>query len=133
MGESAFRLSVSGFEEMQQAMAAYEGDVEAAINDVLHNEAGQLIQEEIKRLMPASGRHWAGKRRSAKNAKSLTEKKENLAITVKAATAYQYLYFPDDGSSTKRHVGNQHFFRRGGENKKEEIINRCIERLTENI
>ena len=133
MNSSFYRLDVSGFEEFQAAMAAYEGDAESIINDVLHGEAGQLIEEEIKRLMPVSGRSWAGKKRAAKNAKSLTEKKENLAITIKTTNAYHYLYFPDDGSSTRRHAGNQQFFKRGGENKKQEIINRCLERLTENL
>lgn len=126
---SRFELDASEMDRLQRTMAVYEGDVESAINDVLHNDASQILQQEITRLMPVSGRHWAGKKGSAKSSGSLRDEKSNLAITVKAKKAYSYLYFPDDGTDTRRHAGNQRFFERGAENKQSQIIDRCIGRL----
>lgn len=116
-------------DELQQAMKAFQGNTEQTINDVLHNEAGELVQNAIQRLMPVSGKSWKGKKKAAKHAKSMTEVKENLALTVKSKKSYSYLYFPDDGTNTRRHAGNQQFFKRGGESQIGEIVNRCIGRL----
>lgn len=112
-----------------KAMQDFEGNTEDAINDVLHNEAGTLIHDEVMRLLPESKRTWKGKKKAAKATKSLMIVEGNLAVTVKTKKAYGYLYFPDDGSNTKNHAGNQRFFERGGEAKKDEIIDLCIGRL----
>lgn len=130
MASGPFRLDVSSFENLQKAMKDYQGDTEKAINEILHNEASPLIKESIRRLMPASGHSWNGKKPAAKTSKrSLTDLKENLAITVRTSKNYQYLYFPDDGTNTRRHAGNKQFFRKGGELKQDEIVDRCINRL----
>lgn len=128
---SVFRLDWAELQHLEQAMKEYQGNVEEAINDVLHNEAGQLIHDEIKRLMPTSNRTWKSKKAPAKTGNSLLIQGGNLSVTVRTQKAYQYLYFPDDGTNTRRHAGNKQFFMRGGENQKEEILNRCIGRLTE--
>ena len=89
---SRFELDASELDRLQRTMAAYEGDVESAVNDVLHNDASQMLQQEITRLMPVSGRHWTGKKGSAKSSGSLRDEKSNLAVTIKTKTAYNYLY-----------------------------------------
>lgn len=128
-----FRINVSEVERLQAAMKEYQGSVEDAINDVLHNQAGDLIQEQIRRLIPVSGKTWKGKSPPAKTSTSLSNVPENLAITVTTAKKYQYLYFPDDGSNTRRHYGNQQFFARGGDAATEEIVDRCITKLINNF
>ena len=122
-------MDVEAFERLQNAMENFEGDVENVINNVLHNEASPILQESIRRLMPVSGKRWRGKKGPAKSSNSLTDEKENLSVTVKSSKAYQYLYFPDDGTNTRRHVGNQQFFKKGAELKQDEIIDRCVNRL----
>jgi len=126
---SVFRLDSEGVARLEEAMKTFQGNTEDAINAVLLNEGGKLIHDEIKRLMPMSGKRWKGKKAPAKTANSLQIVGGNLSVTVKAKKAYQYLYFPDDGSNTRRHAGNQQFFLNSGENQKEEIVNRCINRL----
>lgn len=128
-----FRINVAEIERLQTAMKEYQGNIEEAINDVLHNQAGDLIQEQIKRLIPVSGKTWKGKSRPAKTSKSLLNVPANLSITVTTAKKYQYLYFPDDGSNTRRHYGNQQFFARGGDAATEEIVDRCIMKLINNF
>lgn len=130
---SLIRLDYEDFERLETAMRTYQGNVEDTVNDVLHNEAGQLIHDEIKRLMPMSGKTWKGKKAPAKTANSLAIVAGNLSVTVTTKKAYQYLYFPDDGTNTYRHAGNQQFFSKSGENRKEEIINRCIKRLVNGL
>lgn len=122
-------LDAREVDRLLQAAQDFQGDAESAINEVLHTEASPLIQDAIRRLMPVSGKTWRGKKPPAKTSKSLTDEKENLAITVKTSKRYQYLYFPDDGTNTRRHVGNQQFFWRGGESQQNEIIDRCVSRM----
>lgn len=128
-----FKINVSEIERLQKALESYQGNTESIINDVLHNEAGALAQEEIRRLMPVSGKRWRGKAPAAKKSKSLTNINGNLSVTVTTTKKYQYLYFPDDGTSSRRHVGNQRFFERGGDNVSAEIVDRCINRLISNF
>lgn len=126
---SELDLNISGIDRLQEAIQGYEGDAEKIINEVLHGEGGELIQEGIFRLMPISNREWNGKKPHARNAKSLRSDPSNLAVTTRTTKQYQYLYFPDDGSNTRNHVGNQQFFLRGAEAKQEEIIDLCIPKL----
>lgn len=127
---SRLDLKLEDFERLQQAMVEFQGNSAKIINQVFHDEGAQWVSEEIQRLMPVSGRTWSGKANAAKGSKSLTNEKGNLSFTVKTTKKYQYLYFPDDGSNTKRHAGNQQFFARGGEIKQNDIIDRCITCLT---
>ena len=130
---ATFKIDISQADDLIQAMMDYEGDVEKAINDVLHNEAGTLMQDSIKRLMPVSGKTWQGKKKPAKTAKSLRNVTGNLFVTTTTTKNYQYLYFPDDGANTRRHAGVQRFFFKGAEKVRDEIIARCISRLVGEI
>ena len=128
-----FEMDTKEIERLHKAIRNFPGKAEETINDVFHNEAPPIVSEEIKRLMPTSGRTWKGKPKAAKSAKSLTDETENLAFTVKTVAKYHYLYFPDDGTNTRRHIGNQQFFKRGGEAKQSEIVDRCITKLVNNF
>lgn len=126
-------INITEFDRLQNAMKEFQDNAETTINDVLHNQAGQLIQDSVRRLIPMSGRTWKGKKAPAKTSNSLRSINGNLEVTVKSTKRYQYLYFPDDGTNTRKHVGNQQFFRKGGEAVKDEIIERCINKLTNNF
>lgn len=127
---SVLELKAEEIAKLEKEMIDFQGDTENVINDVLHNEASTLIQDAVRRLMPVSGETWKGKKPAAQTGKSLMDVQGNLSITVKTSKQYQYLYFPDDGTNTRRHVGNQQFFQRGGESQIDEIKNRCINRLS---
>lgn len=130
---STLDINISEIEKLTQAIQNFPGNAEEAINAVLHNEGGQLIQDAIRPLIPVSGKNWRGKRAPASTSNSLRSTNENLAVWVRSAKSYQYLYFPDDGTNTRRHVGDQQFFRRGAEAATEEIIDRCVGRLLSNF
>lgn len=123
-----FDINFLEVEKLEKALAEYAGDTENAINEVLHSEeVNTLAQNAIKTLMPKSNKK---KGRHAKESNSLRKLDGNLSVTIRTQKAFQYLYFADDGTNTRRHIGNQRFFGRGGENVQGEIIERCIDKLT---
>ena len=128
-----FEMDAKEVERLFNTVKNFPGNAEKSINEVFHNDAPPIVSEEIKRLMPVSGKSWKGKAPAAKGAKSLTDETANLSFTVKTTGKYHYLYFPDDGTNTRRHVGNQQFFNRGGENKTAEIVDRCINRIVKDF
>lgn len=130
MASTKLSLDNKGFNELTEAMQNYSDYAGEVVNEVLWDEGGALIAESIQRLLPESGRHWRGKKQAAKQAAPFTQTNEPLAVTVRSKSAYNYLYFPDDGSTTRKHAGNQQFMLRGAEEKQDEIINLCIVRLT---
>lgn len=121
-----FKIEFSEAEKLEQAMREFQGNTEDTINDVLHNYAGDRAQEDIFRFMPVSKKK---KGTHAKFSKSLKNVPGNLSVTVTTSGKYGYLYFPDDGTNTRRHVGNQRFFERGGEAATDDIIERCVAKL----
>lgn len=135
MARQTFDLDYEQAERLQQAIANYPGLAGREIDDVLHNEGGKLINDEIIRLLPESGRKWKGKRTAAKRTQPFTQENGSLSVTVKTKNAYHYLYFPDDGTTTKHHIGYKgnprEFMLHGAENQTSEIIDRCINRLIE--
>lgn len=122
-----FGMDAAPLMAMQDAIRAFPGDAESAINSVMHGEAGPMIYRRINPLINPSGRTFKGHRASAKASDWPSyDVSENLAVTVKAQGSFGYLYFPDDGSDTRRHAGGQEFFRRGGEQAAQEAVDACL-------
>jgi hypothetical protein len=127
---SRLTLNAEEFDRVLKAIEQYPGNAERVINDVLHGTGAELIQERIRKFMPVSDKK---KGAHAVDSKSLTPVGSNLAVTVKSTNKYHYLYFPDDGTNTKRHVGNQQFFLRGAEDASGEIVDIITEKLTQSF
>lgn len=124
-------IGEADFAAVTVAARQYPDNAERAINEVLHNEAGPVIYRGINPLIHASGRTFKGHKASAKVSDWPEYRtNENLAVTVAAKGNYQYLYFPDDGSNTNRHAGNQQFFKRGAESVIPRIVERCVQAIT---
>jgi hypothetical protein len=128
-----FDLDMDEFESLQQSMNDYGSGALKIINDVLHEEGGKKISDEIMKILPASGRTWKRKKAAARSTQPFTQEDGTLSVTVKTTNSYHYLYFPDDGSNTIRHMGNQQFMRQGGDSASGDIIDQCIGRLTEDF
>lgn len=137
MAYADFTLDTSQFDRLKQAMSRYSGYAGREIDDVLHNEGGKLINDEIMRLLPASGRTWQGKAPAAKNTQPFIQENDSLSVTIKTKSAYNYLYFPDDGTNTRRHVGYKgkprEFMLTGAENQTAKILDLCISRLIDKM
>lgn len=127
-------LDVKQVEQLEKLIDEAGTDAGRIIDDVLAKTGFKLISEKIVTLLPRSGRDWNGKPTAAANTMPFQAKKtEPLSITVMSKPKYDYLYFPDDGSNTRRHVGNQHFMQRGAEAVTGEIIDACLKALTDKI
>lgn len=130
MASNTLELSQVEFDRLTEFMLNYQGQAVKHINDVLWNEGATLIQESIQRLLPESGRTWRGKKPAAKRAAPFTvTDKAALLVEVGTKYAYHYLYFPDDGSTTRKHAGNQQFMLRGAEAQQAMILDLCVNRL----
>lgn len=127
---TTMRMNTEDFERLHKALERFPGNAEDAINEVLHGEGANLIKESIRQLIPVSGRTWKGKAAPASEGNSLMSVPGNLSVTTKSTKRYQYLYFPDDGTNTRRHVGNQQFFPRGAEEVASEIADVIIDKVT---
>lgn len=129
-----FYVNFAEVERLQETIKNFPGNAENAINEVFQSqEVSELVYDKIKNLMPVSGKHWKGKKPAAKTSKSLRSNNSNLSLTVRSAKSYQYLYFPNDGSNTRRHAGQQFFFERGGEAASGDIVDRCINKIVNNF
>ena len=100
---------------------------------MLHGQGAEVIKAEIHKLLPESGRTWPGKPTAAKKTDPFKSEGFNLGVTIKSKPDYWYLYFPDDGTTTRKHAGNQQFMRRGGEAATQEVIDMCVEALTKTL
>ena len=130
---ASFELDASEFQRLSDKMQEFGAGSGRIIDDVLHGEGATKIKENILPLIHSSGRTWRGKKPAAAGAQPFTQKNGSLSVEIKSKSAYNYLYFPDDGSNTKRHAGNQQFMRRGAEEAAEDIIDRCIGKLLDNF
>ena len=129
MAYDIMALDVKDLEILEASIKAYGEGAEGIINSVLHDFGGKRIKGEIQQLLPVSGRTWRGKKAAAKSVDPFITIGSNLSVTISTKSGYGYLYFPDDGSSTRNHVGNQQFMRRGAERATDSIIERCLAEL----
>lgn len=125
-------LDAKELDLLTSAVSEYGDGAESIINDVLHQEAGPIIVAKINPLIHPSGRTFKGHRASANVSDwPRYDTDENLAISIGTKSKFHYLYFPDDGSNTKNHAGNQQMFYRGGVAAIPEVIDRCLAKLSE--
>ena len=117
------------FEKLAQSMEQYGQGASDVVSKVIH-ESGDSIKQHIDPLIHASGRRFKGHTSSAKgSAWQRYDTGEPLAITVRTVSRRNYLYFPDDGSNTKHHFGNQRFMLRGAEAAAPAILDKGIQAL----
>ena len=126
---TTFEVDYTQVDAIAEAVAGFAGDAERALTDALHG-SGPTIYGRINPLISPSGRTFKGHAASARKSDwPRYDTGANLAVTVSTKAKWRYLYFPDDGSSTVRHAGNQQFFRRGGELAAPEVVERCVAAL----
>lgn len=126
-----FELNAGDLDALQTQMMEYGEGAGQKIDEVLHGEGAREIDQKIMQLLPESGRHWKGKKAAARSAQPFTQEDGTLSVTIKTVSNYHYLYFPDDGSNTRKHAGNKQFMHTGAENASGKIIDLCIGKLTE--
>lgn len=127
---AVFSMDPSALIEAAERFLPAGAAVEDAVNEVLHGPAADIIADRISPLIHPSGRTFKGHRASAAASHwhgAATDR--NLEVTVRAVRRFGYLYFPDDGSNTRRHAGGQRFMERGAEAAAERIAGLCIDNI----
>ena len=126
-------IDSSALDKLEKHISAFGAHADDAITEALH-ESGPDIYERINQLIHPSGRRFKGHGASATvSAWPQYVTDAHLAVTVKAKSRYRYLYFPDDGSNTDHHAGNQRFFERGARAAAPKVIQRCVEAMTKGL
>lgn len=139
MPQEVVTVDAQQIAELEQLIRNYPANAEAVINQYLHQTAGEMIRAEIMRSIPASGRKWKKKLPPASAANPFGQKDDNLAVTIGTGKSsggngkYDYLYFPDDGSNTKRHRGEQHFMQGGADRVLPRMIDDMTAALSQNL
>lgn len=128
MSGSFYSIEADEFDSLVQKMEAYGPEAVTAINQAL-SESGPDIYQHVNQLIHPSGRRFKGHSSSATASDWSRYTPGQLSITVGTKSKFNYLYFPDDGSDTRRHAGMQNFFERGGEAAADKVIERCEEAL----
>jgi hypothetical protein len=124
-------LEAKDFERLVSAIQEYGDGAEEKINETLHGFGAKRISDAAKTRIHPSGRKWRGKKKGARYAEPFTKEESNLSVLVRTKSSYGYLYFPDDGSNSRKHAGQQHFMRKGAEEVTDSILIRCIAALKE--
>lgn len=123
------------FDELQKAIEQYRDVAEKSIGEVLQGEGAEEIIAGIKVRIHPSRRKWKKKKKASSIAKSLKvdkKKSTELSVVINTTADYGYLYYPDDGTNTKHHVGNQQFMLKGAEDKSQTVLQMCIDNIFEN-
>lgn len=131
------RLDAREFDALVAKVRDFGDGAEDVINVVFEEFGTKEVEGKIQQILPVSGRTWKGKARAAKATQPFRDEMGNLSFTVRSKPRYQYLYFPDDGTSTRRHIGKngkpRRFMQRGAEQAKPQIIERCIASLVKEL
>ena len=122
-----FSLDTSAFEQLIPKLQEYGNGAEGVINSTFKAN-DEVFKNSIDNILPVSDR-----KKHAKGSNPFQSTFGNLSITIKSKKKYNYLYFPDDGSNTERHQGNQQFMRRGVELKQQTMIELILENLSKNF
>lgn len=132
MSNTFATVDISGIDLITEKIGKYGPAATEVIQEDLKTEGFERISTHIPDLINASGRSWRGKPTSATQAAPTSVFKaqvEGLTLTVSTQKRYNYLYFPDDGSNSKHHAGNQDFMFRGAESMSDEIANDIVKHL----
>ena len=127
-------VTFDGVEQLGNRLRRFGEGAGQVIQGVYEDFAAKEIKSNILPLVHSSGRVFKGHRQGAKSAgpeKVFGHRVNGLSLVVRTNAKFGYLYFPDDGTNTKRHAGRQNFMGRGLERSTNDIVERCIAALAD--
>ena len=133
--KEAWGIEFSDIDALHDMMLKFGAGSGQIVDKVLQNEGREEIERRIALLIPRSGRKWAGKARAAADAMpaSFTHFAGQGYVEIVGRGKYGYLYFPDDGSNTRKHAGNQQFMFRGATAATNRVVDLCVGELLKNF
>lgn len=131
-----FELDFKAIERLEKKMMQLPGEMEDAVNDVLHVDGVRITIEEITKLLPVSKQN--GKIRNKRHAKHSNwsrSEKINLGFVIKARGgaankkgSFGYLVFPNEGRGAHNPV-EQRFMERGLKAATPKILSKLHEKV----
>lgn len=134
--ESSWHVEVDDIDRIASKLEQYGEEAKTVIQEYLIDEGFKRIAPSIQNLIPASGRNWKGKKPAASKAdinRIFDRYTQDGGTTLRIDSHYpdyHYLYFPNDGENTIRHMGSQHFMLRGAEAISPQVVDDILQRLT---
>lgn len=124
MSRNTFDLSYDQVDRLRNTIKDYRDNAEKKLANYLHGQGYSRLSASIQNLIPVSDR----KKKHARDTDALMDRDtdSNLSVTIGTRTSYNYLYFPDDGSNTIHHAGNQQFFFRGVQQEEPKVMDEMI-------
>lgn len=133
---SLYEINSDSVDALYSAMKRYGAGASKKVTEYLHGKGYEVLSSSIQKAIPVSddlSKH--GKKQPKGHARNLQalgdrDKGSNLSVIIGTKSRWNYLYFPDDGSNTVHHAGNQQFFKAGVERKETEVINDLLDILS---
>lgn len=128
-----YSLEWEDVERIREAIVRCGVSGEGAINDYLHNTAGEMIAQSITKFIPRSDR----KKVHARDSKWYAQSNFNLAVGIsnsqRGKNSAYYLYYVATGTGTSKKNGPNDFMEKGLEKEYDNVVNGVIQKLLENI
>lgn len=112
-----YELNYEQMLSLEDKMSKYAGNVEEAVNNVIHNRGAKLIMMNIIGFMPRSKLNKPHAKDSANNLESDTY---NLGVMISEGSNFGYLIFPELGIGRRNPV--EQGFMVGGLDKSSDVI-----------
>lgn len=134
--KSRFVLKDEDIKRLNSAILRCGTESEKALNDYLHNVAGEKIAKSITRFLPRSA---VNKSNHAKDSVWWEQENYNLAVNIsnslkgKRGTSFYYLYYVATCTGTNKKKGANEFMEKGMEAEHDNIVNGLLDALKEKI
>ena len=129
MSSIEFSLKDDDIKRINDSIMSYGTDAESIINSYLREVASHLAVDSIKIRIPASNKSWKGKGKSARSGNPFVTDFVNLGFKIRSKTAYNYLYFPDQGEGTSKNKNPLEFMDKGLDSVYDTIVDGIIKKL----
>lgn len=126
MSSVNFEIDQKDLDNVLDAIQSFPGNSEITINSYFEETGAPQVNKSIVNLIPVSS---AKKKRHAKSSNPLTNKIFNLGFAVKTKSAFNYLFFPDQGEGTSSSNDPLNFMENGLNAEYDSIIDGILKSL----
>lgn len=130
-----YEIDYSEIVQLEQKMARLPNVMERVVNDTIHNDGIEIVNEEINKFLPVSNRN----KKHAKTSKWSKSEKSNLEFTIKSKGgsankkgSFGYLVFPNEGRGPLNKV-EQRFMEKGLVEATPRILEKLNRRIDEKL
>lgn len=129
MAKINFEMKREDVEKITNLLSKIPQNAEETINNYLHNEGKTKLVKSITNYIPVSPKTT----RHAKMSDWYETKNFNLALQIKNARKFYYIYFPltATGTSIKKHPND--FFTKGIDVVYDDVVSEMLEEIQNNL